>query len=451
MFEAAMKFVPEPSAWLREVWEIILRLQLPGTMQAIGVALLVLGVIWTGLRISTLGGTDELQPMMVRLLIAGAVVFSSVSFSGQLRGFWASTYRWGTVNIVRPETTKAAEAMEPLMTSVGTVIALATFLVPVTKIASGAAKVGSLAEGAGVLAKDGSQVVGKASDAAEWLALLALPLIATFYISILLAGFAVYLASLILPVVGALLIFPNRAVQGIAFSWSSTTASALLITAFMPVVFAAALHLSFVIPGQAFKEQLDIAAQQLQTAANELGQAAGISNSPECADCSWNPFARFIDQFGSALNALTGALSSLWTFVVGMLAGVIMMIIGIIAGGAIMKGAQGWIASLIGGVAGSGTDGGASAALRGVIGGLRSVAGGVGQRGGAGALSPRATTGASVTRTPGGASPGGKAPVAGALPPSGGAGSGAGMRRETNAGGYTGGATVEVKSTPVKG
>lgn len=92
---------PDITLWICRINESFVSLNLvpkgdgTGIIEGIAIILLLIGIIWGGIRIVTYGTTDELPQLLIRALFAGLlIVFLPAFLDSVIKPSWESLYKW---------------------------------------------------------------------------------------------------------------------------------------------------------------------------------------------------------------------------------------------------------------------------------------------------------------------------------------------------------------------
>jgi len=413
--------LPCPTTWLAQITTAIAVSKLPIYISMLAFSVWMLGVIWVGVRLANGSEMADGRVLFVRLLISGWLVFGSSTFSSLpsepkfngnmgefVRAGWVEAYKWGDATFAAPALKRAAEQTSSLG---GHISNLATSFAALQIISEGAKGAADGADKGKVFGKwgvgifgalgglwGGAQGAANAASVTTQAGIVAInmvmPILVTYYLIIMGTGLATVLGSLILPLAGAMFIFSTSLGTQYIETWFKTVASAILMMAFMPVVFAGSLELGFVEPVRSFDASINQSGRLLDRdlkKIQELARAGKISSVEEFRRTTLNTISKTVDKvnFAGYLNTL---LSSLVLMVFSLMAGIYLLRI-----------AQNWIIEFLSGVAAavSGGGGGAPKMGAGALSSSMGAAGGMASGVGARAASSLTSGGASAsTATP---------------------------------------------------
>jgi hypothetical protein len=337
------KYLQDPIEWLQKFWTLLKAAQVPEMSLTLAATLLIFGIVWSGYRIAA--GTytgDNPYMLMMRLCVAAFLVIpgSAGTVSGFVRTTWTSSMAWGFERFAKPTVEEAGKSMEQIMNHAANVGSLA---LGVGTVGAGLKAAQAGATGLRVAGAAGGGTFKAASGVANTtkaVGLLALPIMMTYYVIVLVTGFTVLMSSIMLPVAGAMIIFPGSMGMEWFGRWLRTTLSAVMLVAFMALVFAAALQIGFIAPANAYSAQFS----QIQ---NDFGTVWN-KDIP-------NPMSDFNGAVSVIGEKIVAALQAGFNMVVNFVLGLLMMIIGIIAGIVVLNNAYSQITAFIGGaISGSG-------------------------------------------------------------------------------------------------
>jgi hypothetical protein len=347
-----LESLPRPATWLLEFWTNIVIARLPEMFQAFGWLLLIVGIIWGGIRIATLG-SGEITGLMFRYMIAGFLVVAGPVLSKDARAAWIQAQSWGWTTFGEPKAKEAAQKMETLGIAGGSAALLAG-----GAVLAGAAAVGATGAAIGIEGVSAAGVMSGAVQAAPQAALsildagqamlfLAVPIILAYYVVVIISGIGILVSSMFVPVAGALLIFPTGADWTIR--WLKSMLTSLLTVALVPLIFATALQVGFIGPADQFNQKLGEVSQSIGSKWDKAGN-------------DWNK-GNFV---GAALNA-AGAAGQLtvgiFQMAIAFVWALLMIFLAMGAALAITNGGVNQIAQLIGGAMSSGAGAGAGAGV----------------------------------------------------------------------------------------
>lgn len=418
LVDLVQNFLVNPTDWLKGIWDTVgpAGINLPKIIQFLSIALLLLGIIWSGLRIVSLGSSIELQSFFVRALLAGALVTSGPWMGELLRQTWVDCYTWSHEKITKPTTDKAIDEL----TNLGiTLTALSAAYITAPAIGEAAkAALGKNVKEATSDAMDGiKNNAGTVMELVKYVLFSVGAIVTVEYVVVILTGFAIIIASLMIPFAGVMLIFPGNAMQSWFATWFRSASGALLLVLLHPIAYVAALQIGFIEPAKRFNTSLSGTVQKLQDAVDKLK-----SLIPSGIDLT-----KVGEWFNNAWNAVTGSLQDVasagTTLLFGTITSIVMLFIGIAFAVLFVYAAQTQIMAFIGSIVGGGAGRGANmtplaAAGAGFAGAAMGVASGAGEMGQL-AMNKFTGGGGAPSSTPGGDSGGGG---------SGGGGSGGGGR-----------------------
>lgn len=209
-------------------------------------ALATLGFVSSVVYVAYSGALPALNGAVLRLIIASALVASAPSVSTTMTGVWKDLRSWSGAQM--QETFSAgADEFDRLATDTGLVGAALT---------AGVGGAGFVASSA----KEAAYAAGRATAAnfLRWLNIMVIPIATIAMIAnfiILGSGISIFIACAFLPVAGAMIAISPR----LGGEWIgrivSVVVTALLVTAFMPLIFKAVFDLTVVQPVKAVNEE----------------------------------------------------------------------------------------------------------------------------------------------------------------------------------------------------
>ncbi|PNY79662.1 hypothetical protein CVO96_17000 [Deinococcus koreensis] len=366
--------LPCPTTWLAQMTGAISTSQLPKYISALAFAVWFLGIIWSGIRIANGSEKSDGRELFARLLISGWLVFGSSTFSSLpsepkftgnmgefVRASWVEAYKWGDATFATPAMERAAKETKNLGDHITKLVMLYGSLQVVSEAAKGGvegAKVGTvagnpLAGGLIGMLFGGAQGIANAATVTSQVGILAMnmamPILITYYLIIMGTGLATVIASLLIPLVGAMFIFSTNLGMQYVETWFKTVASAVLMMAFMPIVFAGSMELGFVEPARNFDVATTRTERSLQTDFDNLTRLEDegkINWTEELARKAVNIVNATVNKvdFVGFLNAMVTSL--------------ILMVFSLMAGVYLLRIAQNWIIEFLSGVAAAVAGGG---------------------------------------------------------------------------------------------
>jgi hypothetical protein len=335
-------YLEKPLEWLVKFWKLITDAKVPEIALVTAGAILLFGVVWSGYRMAAGTFTGENPYMfMMRLAVAGFLVFpgSAGNVSRYVRETWQGSMAWGFESFAAPTVKEAGNTMKVFLDHASTVggiavgggaLAGAGKAAIAVRGATTAARTATAIQGAGVGA---FKTAGNVTNMTKAVGFLAMPIFMTYYVIILITGFTVLISSIMLPISGAMLIFPGSMGTEWFSRWLKATLSALFLIAFIPLVFAVALNVGFITPTKAYSDKFEEASTKISKQWNKKG---GINLNP-------------LQKAQEAISGLKVYLKETFNIVVNFVLGFLMMLIGIIAGVAVIGNAYSQITAFIGG------------------------------------------------------------------------------------------------------
>ncbi len=417
-------------------------LGLGDAMYKLGIILLIAGIVWSGLKIASVGGS-ELKDFFVRLLLASALVFGTPSASVWLMNTWEQTYNWGRNTVAKEAIDNAVKEVSGLAIATASISALAAAAPIALEVAN--AVLGKnpkeAMEDAKKSAAGSLETIGKV---VQFLGGALSAIVGSYYLVVLVAGFTILIATVLLPLSGAMLVFSGGLSNPWFSAWLRGVTGALIMTLFMPVVFSAALDFGFVQPAKNFSAGFTKAAEESQAGLKSITDIPGNLTSGQYIEAMQNLYGGISSQVSAAGKAIQAAT-------VGLAASIIMLVVGITFSVAIVYTAQNQIMTLIGGTFSGGREGGAAgqSALGGMVSAAGTMASSAGSVvGGAAVTAGNAFTGGavskgiSVARQAGGGDSGSSPSGGGSAAPGGGGSSATPtVRTSGSTGGSTGGSS----------
>lgn len=326
-----------------------------GTMYKLGIILLIAGVVWSGLKIASVGSGTELKDFFVRLLLAASLVFGSPGIGTSLNDFWKETYKWGRTNVAG----KAIANAQEQVTSLAVATSAISLLAAAAPVALEVANTVIFQKNAKEAMQDAEKSVAGSMDTIgkvlQFLGGSLSAIMGSYYLVILVAGFTILMATVLLPISGAMMMFSGGLTNQWFSAWFRGVTGALIMTIFMPVVFSSALELGFVQPAKNFAEGFSAAAAESQAGLKSITEIPGNLGSGKFLEAMQNMYSGVSGQVSAAGKAIQAAT-------VGLAASIIMLVIGLIFAVAIVYVAQNQIMTLVGGTFSGGREGGAAGA-----------------------------------------------------------------------------------------
>ncbi|WP_102128479.1 hypothetical protein [Deinococcus planocerae] len=353
--------LPCPTTWLAQITRAIDTAGLPRAISLLAQSVLLIGIIWNGIQIANGGALTDVRELLTRLLVSGWLVLGSSSlgdlpseprFTGNLgqlvRASWVEAYKWGDASFAAPALERAAtetkalgEHISNLTLLFGTLQTLASGLkggqaAPVTNPWLGF--LGLLFGGA----QGAASAVEATAQAGIFAINIVMPLLITYYVIIMGTGLATVLGSLLLPLAGALYIFSPGAGQQFLQTWFKTVMSAVLLMAFMPIVFSGSVEVGFVQPSRQFNAALDKTNRIIEA---DFKNTDALLRSGDISD-----FEAFRRDANSHIATLMNKVN-FPSYANSMLSSLALMFFSLLAGIYLLRLAQNWIVEFLGGVA----------------------------------------------------------------------------------------------------
>jgi hypothetical protein len=386
--------LPQPTEWLKTFWQYCKDANAPGLVENLALVLFLVAIIWSGIKIATLGtGTQDYMGFFLRVMTAGYLVLAAAPLSQLTRDAWTDASNWGYATFAEPAVKRAQTEMKNIGQTAGYV---ATAAVVTAGVVSG---VGALTSGAGLISAAGSAVGGVArastsvAQTTNWIVWMAIPIVLVYYVIILGTGFSILIGSIILPLAGALMMFPSTLGAEWMGKWLKAIVAAIFSAAFVPLVFATAIEVGFIGPAKEYNASLEKNAKEWSSA-----------NS---VDIDWGDVTQVGANLGKQIQKLEAQFSVALNYIGSFITSIFMLIIGVVAGVMVINTLSGQISSYVGGslsAAGSGGVAGAGIAIaRGLgalSGGSRGSATGSPKGPGTGSVTPTSPKGPGSAETP---------------------------------------------------
>jgi hypothetical protein len=344
--------LPKPTVWLVTFWDYVQKANVPTLVGNLAIVLLLVAIIWSGIKIATMGtGTQDYMGFFLRVLVAGYLVLSAAPLSQLTRDAWTDAVNWGYATFAAPAVTRAQDEMKNLGTTAGYVAGAAIATAGIVSGVGAIAGTGSLITGAGAAVGSVARASTVVAQATNWIVWMAIPIVLVYYVIILGTGFSILIGSIILPLAGALMMFPSTLGADWMGKWIKATVAAIFSAAFVPLVFATALEVGFVGPAKQYNASLEKNAKEW-SAANQ--------------SYNWGDVTKVGENLGKAFNQLTAQFGVALNYIGSFITSIFMLIIGVVAGVMVINTLSGQISSFVGGsltAGGSGAIAGAGIAL----------------------------------------------------------------------------------------
>jgi hypothetical protein len=349
----------DPDKWLNSVRGLIQPgipdvtnvIDLPALMKNLGILLLITGIVWGGLKIASTGSGMELKDFFVRLLISSALVFGGTDIGTWLQNTWHSSYEWGLNSIAKPKIDQASEKIKFLALETGAITLLAaTAPVIISKINIGNGQ--NAADAQKNANETAEKSIASIGNIIQFVLGALTTIVGTYYMVVIMSGFSIMIASMLIPLSGAMVIFAGGASNQWFNLWFRSVSGALIMVLFIPVVFSAALDFGFVQPADNFNQGFKSANDKAKTGMATLTQlpaSVASGNVVQTVQQTFSGVGDVIQSLGQTLTAAT----------VGFAASIIMLIIGVIFSVVIVYAAQSHIMNFVGGTFSGGKEGGA--------------------------------------------------------------------------------------------
>jgi hypothetical protein len=343
MFDVILRSFPQADGWLIAIWNQVEAVGIQDFTNSVGFALLLIGIIWTGIRFSTVGSVSDLLPFMIRFMIASGIVVTAMNTGdtrGELQNLWTRLYVWSTAQFANDAINDAGTVLGDLETTLrndGSAIPMMHGIVTYIQTLSGGSDTGRAAERASVTmvetAQSVQQIVFTVSSAA-------IPIMAVYNLLIMISGFTVILGSVFMPIAGAMIIFPNNAASTWLFRWFRLVFSAYFIVLFGALIFSTALRVGFIRPAEEFNTVFVATATNARTTMNGMIAAIG---SPS----NWDDLQAQLNQISTSQN-LSAARSAYSNFQISSFATVIFVVVSSLTSMVLVFLAQGQIVGFVG-------------------------------------------------------------------------------------------------------
>lgn len=342
--------LPDPVAWLAATHAFVTDNGLHGDMERIGWALLFIGFLVGLSRIAYYASEAEWWAVLGRLLL-GVLVLSNLSpLQGFVQNTWGSAFAWSSTlagDTVEDDLVEGAENVEKLITPL--LIVGGTAQMFAGKLASRIVAAGpkGLAEAA-----EAGAATGTKRSLAFFVRVIMyafLPIFGLYSALVYLSGLTVLLAMLLLPLAGAMVIFPG----GMSWwsRWVGMVISAVVTILVLPIMFNIVISLGMIAP-------MDVLNNHLAPLSGELNGTRGVILSPLTALETLVGDVKAGKDFRQAAlevmgfsNGVMDTLADIPNLIVGWLLGLVTMVVGMLIGLFMMRNFDKIITGFIGGVA----------------------------------------------------------------------------------------------------
>jgi len=322
--------LPDPISWLSEVHRFVTSNGFHTGMIQIGWAILFVGFLVGLSRVSYYASEAEWWAVYGRLILGVLILVNASDIQKGTLGFWNNLYTWSsTINGETIQTDLEQGALE-----------VGALLTPILIVGGGAAMFGgriaaTAAAGgnAGLVTGTNTAKFGSASRLGLFTRVLMyafLPVFSIYAALVFLSGLTILLGMLLLPLAGAMIVFPG----GISWwgRWFGMVTGALVNILVLPILFNVVILLGMLGP-------MDVMQTNLQKASDSLQGIIGTSDATGSIDNDRFPrdprkFAEYVvDQtigqimapFEALEHVVGGWLLSLVALVMGMLIALFLM------------------------------------------------------------------------------------------------------------------------------
>jgi hypothetical protein len=362
--------LPDPAEWLTQFWDYIQLADVDGLIQKLAIALFLVAIIWSGIKIATLGtGTQDYMGFFLRVLTAGYLIFAADAVGLTTRVAWIEAETWGYKTFAATAVTRAQKEMGNLAATTavaaGTAVAVGGLFTGATEAAAVGWAGRLAAAGSGAL--ETGAAVTQAANAMLW---MAIPIVLVYYVIILGTGFSILIASIILPLSGALMMFPSTIGADFMGKWLKGVVAAIFSAAFVPLIFATALEVGFVGPAKQYNKSLETNLKSWSEATTQVSSSFNFSSNP----------TQIAENLKNLTFGIGKVLGTMFSFVGSFIISILMLLIGVAAGVMVMNTLANQISTYVGGslsASGSGAIGAAGFVLaQGLSGAAKGLKGG---------------------------------------------------------------------------
>lgn len=341
--------LPDPVEWLAATHEFVTSNGLHDDVEGIGWAILFVGFMVGLVRTAYYASEAEWWAVYGRLLL-GVIVLANLSpIQKFTQTSWNTAYTWSsnlTGETVEDDLVEGAGNVEELITPL--LIVGGTAQMFAVKMASriSAASVEGLAKAAKAGASSGTK--RSLSFFVRLIMYAFLPIFGIYSALVYLSGLTVLLAMLLLPLAGAMAVFPG----GLSWwgRWVGMMISAVVTILVLPIMFNIVISLGMIAP-------MDVLNSHLASLSGELNGSRGIILSPLTAletlvaDVKGGKDLRqaALEVTGFS-SGITETLSDIPDLIMGWLLALVAMVVGMVIGLFMMRNFDKVISGFIGGV-----------------------------------------------------------------------------------------------------
>lgn len=382
--------LPDPIEWLATTHSTVTGMGIHTGLLKLGWSVLFVGFIINLTRL-TYYGVSDLLPFVLRMILAVTILSNASTIQSAAQGVWNTTYANSSA-LTDTQTQAFLDNGLELAGLVGPIITVGGAGM-IAKSAGSALRAGS-AGIEGLVLGSGANVAGKGFGLlARLISYAFIPIFGLYAAMVFLSGLGVLVGMLVVPLVGASLIFPG---QGDWLGrWIGMFLNSVLTILILPLMMYIVLSVGINAP-------LEIMNAALQPIADQWTQALDADQGP-----IENMKAFFANEFDTTKRMVTGdlkftewlfagvpdlqeTLSNLWGLATGWLAAIIALFVGMIIALFMMRNIDRVIMGYVGGVTGGMLPGIPTGGGGGARGGgsnkVASAGGGGGSAGGSGAL-----------------------------------------------------------------
>jgi len=342
--------LPDPVEWLAATHQFVTSNGLNEDVERIGWAILFVGFLVGLSRVAYYASEAEWWAVYGRLLL-GVIVLVNISPAQKFtQNTWNTAYAWSsnlTGDTVEDELVEGAQNVESLITPL--LIVGGTAQMFATKMASRIAAAGS--KGLAEAAKAGAATGTKRSLGffVRLIMYAFLPIFGLYAALVYLSGLSILLAMLLLPLAGAMVVFPG----GLSWwsRWVGMVISSVVTILVLPIMFNIVISLGMIAP-------MEVLHGRLEGLSAELNGTRGVIVSPYTAIQTFfsdvnggaDPRQAALEVMGFS-SGITETLNDIPGLITGWLFALVALVVGMVIGLFMMRNFDRVITGFVGGVA----------------------------------------------------------------------------------------------------
>ena len=298
--------------WLDEVIMLAHKYQVIDGLYSIAWAILLLGIIWSGIRIAMYGAQENLINFGARIMIAAGGMAASPWLLGTLGHWYDDAYTWG-MSQSQKESNEVSNQFKTLGSNTNQ---LSTeFITWIANASADGIVAGTATLVNGVSTSMSSSIEENIPDAIDRsVAYIASPLYIGYQFIMIVIGIAIAIAGISFPLIMAASVWPQVTISAWLGNWMEVVTTSFATMFILPIIYASALNLAVLQPLKNLNTQLedlnnDVATFYIETSAGqtkeEMQQACNRAlheYEEQMETPILSPEADNINQIGASLS-----------------------------------------------------------------------------------------------------------------------------------------------------